>query len=64
MSAVRDDGGVKQIQISVPISPGSSGGALINMRGQVIGITSSGIDQAQNLNFAIPINYVKEYLQQ
>ncbi len=64
VSAVRDEGGVKQIQISVPISPGSSGGALINMRGQVIGITSSGIDQAQNLNFAIPINYVKEYLQQ
>jgi curli biogenesis system outer membrane secretion channel CsgG/V8-like Glu-specific endopeptidase len=64
VSAVRDSDGVKQIQISVPISPGSSGGALINMRGQVIGITSSGIDKAQNLNFAIPINYVKEYLQQ
>ncbi|MFA4992842.1 MAG: trypsin-like peptidase domain-containing protein [Candidatus Omnitrophota bacterium] len=64
VSAVRDADGVKQIQISVPISPGSSGGALINMRGQVIGITSSGVDQAQNLNFAIPINYVKEYLQQ
>ncbi|MFA6129691.1 MAG: trypsin-like peptidase domain-containing protein [Candidatus Omnitrophota bacterium] len=64
VSAVRDAGGVKQIQISVPISHGSSGGALINMRGQAIGITSSGYDQAQNLNFAIPINYVKEYLQQ
>ncbi|MDP2044051.1 MAG: trypsin-like peptidase domain-containing protein [Candidatus Omnitrophota bacterium] len=64
VSAVRDSGGMKQIQISVPISHGSSGGALINMRGQVIGITSSSYDQAQNLNFAIPINYVKEYLQQ
>jgi len=64
ISAVRNTDGMKQIQISVPISPGSSGGALINMRGEVIGITSSGIDQAQNLNFAIPINYVKEYLQQ
>ncbi|MFA6357283.1 MAG: trypsin-like peptidase domain-containing protein [Candidatus Omnitrophota bacterium] len=63
VSAVRDDGGIKQIQISVPISHGSSGGALINMRGEVIGITSSGIEQGQNLNFAIPINYVKEYLQ-
>ena len=63
VSAVRDSGGVKQFQISVPISHGSSGGALINMRGQVIGITSSGIEQGQNLNFAIPINYVKEYLQ-
>ncbi len=64
VSAVRDTDGMKQIQISVPISPGSSGGALINMRGEVIGITTSGYDQAQNLNFAIPINYVKEYLQQ
>ena len=64
ISAVRDEGGVKQIQISVPISHGSSGGALINMRGEVIGITSSGIEQGQNLNFAIPINYVKGYLNQ
>jgi len=64
VSAVRNVNDMKQIQISVPISPGSSGGALINMRGEVIGITSSGMDQAQNLNFAIPINYVKEYLQQ
>jgi len=63
VSAIRDTGGVKQIQISVPISPGSSGGALINMRGEVIGITTSGYNEAQNLNFAIPINYVKEYLQ-
>lgn len=63
VSAVRDTDGIKQIQISVPISPGSSGGALINMRGEVIGITTSSYDQAQNLNFAIPINYVKEYLQ-
>jgi len=63
VSAIRDTGGMKQIQISVPISPGSSGGALINMRGEVIGITSSGMDQGQNLNFAIPINYVKKYLQ-
>ena len=64
ISAVRNSNDMKQIQISVPISHGSSGGALINMRGEVIGITSSGIDQGQNLNFAIPINYVKEYLQQ
>lgn len=63
ISAVRNSNDMKQIQISVPISPGSSGGALINMRGEVIGITSSGMDQGQNLNFAIPINYVKEYLQ-
>lgn len=50
------------IQISCPISPGSSGGALFNMYGEVIGITYAGRTDAQNLNFAIPINDVKEML--
>jgi len=64
VSAWRDLGdGVKFIQISVPISHGSSGGALFNMRGEVIGVTSAGLERGQNLNFAIPINRVKEILQ-
>jgi len=64
VSAVRDFQGVKQIQFSAPISPGSSGGALLNMRGEVVGITSSHVTgEAQNLCFAVPINYVKEDLQ-
>ena len=46
------------IQISAPISHGSSGGALLNTSGKVIGITSAGVDEAQNLNFAIPISAV------
>ena len=46
------------IQISVPISHGSSGGALINKSGKVIGITSAGIDEGQNLNFARPISLI------
>ncbi len=44
------------IQITAPISHGSSGGALFNMFGEVIGITYAGIEEGQNLNFAIPIN--------
>ena len=54
----RDMGTVKLIQISTPISHGSSGGALFNKYGEVIGITSSGFDDAQNLNFAVPITYI------
>lgn len=46
------------IQISAPISSGSSGGALINNNGKVIGITSSGMIDGQNLNFAVPIDEV------
>ncbi len=46
-------------QISVPIDHGSSGGALINKYGEVIGITSGGIDTSQaNLNFAYDIKAI------
>ncbi|MBQ4544846.1 MAG: trypsin-like peptidase domain-containing protein [Oscillospiraceae bacterium] len=54
-------GGVSFIQISVPISHGSSGGALINKLGKVIGITSAGFDDGQNLNLALPISVIKGY---
>jgi len=49
------------IQITAPISGGSSGGALFNDRGQVIGITTASYDAiwAQQLNFAIPISSVE-----
>lgn len=50
----------KLIQISAPISPGSSGGALLDDQGELIGLNSmviSGRD-VQNLNFAIPLNAV------
>lgn len=51
------------IQINAPIDHGSSGGALINEFGEVIGITSAGIDDSgANLNFAIDINVVKPYV--
>jgi len=52
---------VTYIQISVPISPGSSGGALINKYGDVIGVTTAGYTDGQNLNFAIPISYIDGY---
>ena len=45
-----------QIRISAPISHGSSGGVLLNHKNEVIGITSAGYDDAQNLNFAINIS--------
>ena len=62
VSALRDMSGTKLLQISVPISAGSSGGPLFNMNGEVIGITSSGFDKGQNLNFAVAINHAKNEL--
>ena len=51
--------GRKFLQVTAPISPGSSGGPLFNIAGEVIGITTSGIRGGENLNFAIPVNDVK-----
>lgn len=41
------------LQISAPISPGSSGGPVVNMKGQVIGIATFQV-RGQNINFAVP----------
>ena len=61
VSAIRtiEDEGGKFVQITAPISPGSSGGPLFNMAGEVVGMTTSHIKGGENLNFAIPINDVK-----
>ncbi|OIO31967.1 MAG: hypothetical protein AUJ18_05360 [Candidatus Hydrogenedentes bacterium CG1_02_42_14] len=46
------------IQTTAAISPGSSGGALIDDRGRLIGITTASLSSGQNLNFAIPSEYI------
>ena len=43
------------LQFSAPVSHGSSGGALFNNRGEVIGITSASLESGQNINLAVPI---------
>lgn len=47
------------IQFTAPISPGSSGGALFNDQGQVIGLCVSQLTEAESVYFAIPIKYVE-----
>ena len=42
-----------------PINPGNSGGPLVNENLEVIGINYSGFSGAQNVGYAIPINYIK-----
>jgi hypothetical protein len=51
------------LQITVPISQGSSGGPLVNMNGEVIGMASLTMQEGQNLNFALPINYIRGALE-
>lgn len=56
----RYDDGMNYIQMSAAISSGSSGGALINKYGEVIGITSATYTEGQNLNLAIPMTYLSK----
>ncbi len=51
------------LQLSAPISPGSSGGPIIDERGQVIGVSTLIITRGQNLNFGVAINAVKPMLE-
>ncbi len=52
------------IQTDAAINPGNSGGPLINMQGQVIGVNTAAVMRAQNIGFAIPINYAKKDLEE
>ena len=59
ISSIRPIGNDKLIQITAPLSPGSSGGPVLNRKGEVIGVSVLTIRDGQNLNFAIPSNYLK-----
>ncbi len=52
------------VQTDAAINHGNSGGPLLNMQGQVIGINSAGDDSAENIGFAIAIDSTKEAIQQ
>jgi tetratricopeptide (TPR) repeat protein len=62
LSAVRKWKSTKVLQISAPISHGSSGGPVFNENGEVIGIATLTQENAQNVNFAMPINIIKDYI--
>jgi S1-C subfamily serine protease len=50
------------IQTDAPINPGNSGGPLLNRCGEVIGINTSILAEAQNIGFAVPINIAKQVI--
>jgi hypothetical protein len=69
ISGVRDVDGLRLLQTTAPISPGNSGGALVDLNGAVVGVPSltlalvkKNVTVSQNLNFALPSNYVRELI--
>ena len=62
ISGVRSVGSDKLLQITAPISAGSSGGPVLNASGDVIGIAVATLQEGQNLNFAIPADYLSALL--
>ena len=55
--------GLTYIQTNADINPGNSGGPLFNLAGEVIGVTNMGYIFLGGLGFAIPVNYVKDFIE-
>lgn len=60
ISSLRKIPGGVVLQMTTPISPGSSGGGLFDAQGRLIGITSYYMSKGEQLNFALPVEWVNE----
>lgn len=54
--------GLVYLQTNTDINPGNSGGPLFNLKGQIVGVTNMGYIFMGGLGFAIPVNYVKDFI--
>lgn len=62
VSSIRSKNGSTILQITAPVSEGSSGGPVLNEAGQVVGVVFAVRPGGQNLNFAVPVSYLRKLL--
>lgn len=62
VSGWRKRGGETLMQITAPISPGSSGGPVVGPDGKVVGVATATLVEGQNINLAVPVEYVRAIL--
>lgn len=56
------NGALNSFQSTIPVQPGNSGGPVFNDKGQLVGIINSSIRQADNVSYAIKLNYVNNLI--
>lgn len=61
VSGFREIKNIPMIQFTAPISNGSSGGALLDMYGRLVGLITAGFDKGQNLNLAVPSEKIVQF---
>jgi hypothetical protein len=64
VSGIRKQDNRQLLQITTPISHGSSGGPILNSKGEVVGVAVGMLENGQNLNFAVPVEFVRQILAQ
>lgn len=57
------NGSINSFQTTAPIQPGNSGGPVFNESGQLIGLINSSIREAENVSYAIKLNYIKNLIE-
>jgi hypothetical protein len=60
ISSLRPVEGGQYLQITAPISPGSSGGGLFDEEGRLVGLPTFYLSEGQQLNFAVPVEWISE----
>jgi len=61
VSGFRDIRNMSMIQFTAAISNGSSGGALLDMQGRLVGLITAGFNDGQNLNLAVPAHLIYQF---